>query len=677
MATFKVGVVGSGNMGAGIAQKMALEGLLVTIVDLNDEAVKRGLGIIEKTLKEGVERKVFTPEKMQETLARITGSASYEALADMDLVVEAVFEDKDVKVGLFQKLDEICEAKTIFASNTSSFYIHELANKTKRPDRVVGMHYFYHPAKNRLLEIIPHDGTSKETTDRACLIGKLHGKTNIIVKDAPGFAVNRFFVPFLTSSVRALEEGVANIPTIEEAAKKAFTIGMGPFELMNITGIPIAAHSSHTLGEELSPFYATPDLLNKQTDSGELWDLIGDVDESKLEAVADFLYGTALGVACQLVDEGVASKEDTDRGAKVGLRWKLGPFELMNKIGLERTYRCVEAVSKRYEGFPIPETLKKQYESGKPFEFNYVDYAVENNIARITINRPEAMNALNPTVVGQLKEKFDMAEADPSVKAIAFYGAGKAFVAGADIKFFVDNIKANTLDKNVTFTKDGHDLLRRFETCKKPTIAVVEGLSLGGGTELALACQAIVGTESASFAFPETGIGIYPGLGGMLRSAKIFGKDIAKYYVLTGRGIRAKDAAALGIITKLATIMDLEKTVNEVADNMQDKYRGRTVDASYVALGELVKDGNLDKLLAGEIPTGADQALAEKTTSILKSKAPIAIKLATELIDAQENVSIDEGIKLELDRLVEIFSTEDALLGLTTPPGTKVEFKNK
>ena len=112
----------------------------------------------------------------------------------------------------------------------------------------VGLHYFYHPAKNRLLEVIPHETTSDDTIAKSLLAAKLHGKTSILVKDAPGFAVNRFFVPFLNEAARMLEEGMANIPTIEAAAKQAFRIGMGPFELMNVTGIPIAVHASTTLG---------------------------------------------------------------------------------------------------------------------------------------------------------------------------------------------------------------------------------------------------------------------------------------------------------------------------------------------------------------------------------------------------------------------------------------------
>ena len=122
-----------------------------------------------------------------------------------------------VKFDLFDKLDQICSEKTILATNTSSFYVREFAEKTARPDRFVGLHYFYHPAKNRLLEVIPHEKTSPETLEKSLLAAKLHGKTAIVVKDAPGFAVNRFFVPFLNEAARMLEEGLANIPTIEEA----------------------------------------------------------------------------------------------------------------------------------------------------------------------------------------------------------------------------------------------------------------------------------------------------------------------------------------------------------------------------------------------------------------------------------------------------------------------------
>ena len=253
-AITKIGVVGAGNMGSGIAQKLAQEGINVVMVDVKEEFVSRGLSNIKKILEEGIARKIFTPAKVQEILSRITATTDLNALADADIVIEAVFEDKEVKSELFRKLDKICSPETILATNTSSFYVKEFAEKISRPDRFVGLHYFYHPAKNRLLEVIPHDKTSRETIEKSILAAKLHGKTAIVVKDAPGFAVNRFFVPFLNEAARMLEENIANIPTIEEAGKKAFRMGMGAFELMNVTGIPIAVHSSNTLGNELGTF---------------------------------------------------------------------------------------------------------------------------------------------------------------------------------------------------------------------------------------------------------------------------------------------------------------------------------------------------------------------------------------------------------------------------------------
>ena len=306
---------------------------------------------------------------------------------------------------------------------------------------------------------------------------------------------------------------------------------------------------------------------------------------------------------------------------------------------------------------------------------SYVEYTIKNGVAYITINRPEAMNALNPTVVEQLEKAFTDAENDTGVKGIAFCGVGKAFIAGADIKFFLENVKSGNLEPNITFTVDGHKLLRRFETCKKPTVAVVAGLSLGGGSEVALACQAIVGTDKASFAFPEAGIGIYPGLGGMIRTARMLGNDLAKYYITTGKTIRAGDAAALGIITKMADIDGIEGAVEQIVLNgAPDKYANPGAPAEYDHIAASMAGGGLKKLLSGEIPAGIDEEFAKTTASILAAKSPRALKFIDEIMDAQAKVSIDEAIQIELGSLVEMYSTKDALAGLSMPPGQKAEF---
>ena len=672
----KIAVIGAGNMGSGIAQKIAQEGINVVMVDMKAEFVERGIEIIRQTLKEAVERKILNSEQLHDVLSRIIGTCDFEMVADADLVIEAVFEDKQVKHDLFEELDRICSDKTILATNTSSFYVQEFANKTSRPDRFIGLHYFYHPAKNRLLEVIPHEKTSAATVEKSLLAAKLHGKTAIVVKDAPGFAVNRFFVPFLNEAARMLEEGVANIPTIEEAAKQAFKIGMGPFELMNVTGIPIAVHASTTLGNELGPFDATAEIIKTQKDKNENWDLSGEVDASKLEVVKDRFYGVCLGVAAALVDEGVATIEDTDRGAKIGLRWLMGPFEIMNKIGIEKTYQAVEAITRRHPDFQMPQVLAQQHQSGKPFAFNFVDLEVKEAVAYITINRPEAMNALNETVVAQLRQRFDEAEANAEVKAIVFQGAGKAFVAGADIKYFVDRIKANQIDQIAEFTRKGHELLLDIENSDKLTIALLDGLSLGGGSELAMACQAIIATPAGSIGFPETAIGIFPGLGGMLRMARFAGPQLAKYYVFTGIPISAKDAHTLGIVTRLVAPAEVAAAINELAsEGKPEKYRQREIPEQFQPLVQMGTAENVSRLLNGQLPEGVAEELAAKTVKIIGYKAPLALKIADEIIDAQVGKPIAEAVEIELGRLHEIFSTADAFEGLSTVGRKRPEYK--
>ena len=674
----KIGVIGAGNMGSGIVQKIAQEGLSVVMVDTQEMLVQKGLASIKSLLQEGVERKIFSPAQMAATVSRVTATVDFNQVADADLIIEAVFEDKGVKTALFQQLDAICDEHTILATNTSSFYVREFAEKINRPDRFVGLHYFYHPAKNRLLEVIPHQGTSPETVEIAKMFAKLHGKTAITVKDAPGFAVNRFFVPFLNEAARMFEESLANIPTIEAAAKRAFKIGMGAFELMNVTGIPIAVHSADTLGRELGPFYATSPTLQRQMAKKENWDLSGQVDESKLEIIEDRFLGVCLGVAATLVDEGVASVEDTDLGAKIGLRWVKGPFEIMNRIGIAKTCRVVEAVALKYPGFAIPEILKKHKQTGKPFEFKWVDLKVNDQVAYITINRPEAMNALNEAVVQQLEARFSEAENNPDIKGIVIQGAGKAFVAGADIRYFIHNIKEDRIDDTVAFTRGGHELLLRIENSTKRTIAVLDGLSLGGGSELALACQAIVATSAGSMGFPETAIGIFPGLGGMIRTARHIGTELAKYYIFTGRTISAQDAYDLGIVSKVVNPQDLEKAILEICNGpIQDKYRSRKHPERFTELAKVCSPDNVKAMLAGLKPEGVSDDLAEKTLKAISRKAPLALLKVDHLIDAQQKVSIPEAIELELAELNYMFSTEDALAGLSSVGGKPPQYQGK
>jgi enoyl-CoA hydratase/3-hydroxyacyl-CoA dehydrogenase len=663
----KIGVIGSGAMGSGIAQKIAQEDIEVVMVDTKDELVQRGIDNIKKTLSEGVERGIFTKEQTEVILHRIRGTTNIDEVEDTDLVIEAVFEDINLKKDLFQRLNKVCKNKTVFASNTSSYSITELASSSDRDDRFLGLHFFYHPAKNRLLEIIPGKKTSQKTLSQADIFSRLIGKIAIHVQDASGFAVNRFFVPWLNESTRLLEEDVANIPTIDDTAKKVFKIGMGPFELMNVTGIPIAYHSTVGLGDKLGDFYLPSNCLKEQFEKQEPWDVTGEVDPIKAPIVEERLLGVVFTVACSLLDEGVASIEDIDRGAKVGLRWGLGPFEMMNKHGIERSYEIVHRFVKRYPLLQIPNIVKQQYEKRERWSFNYVELEIKDHIARIVINRPEALNAINEDVMQQLDKQFTVADDDPKVNAIVLEGAGAAFIAGADIQYFIKKIKEKKIDDIYRFTRYGHEVLNKIDASKKIVIAKLDGLALGGGAEIALAADTIVATEKGSIGFPETGIGIYPGLGGTQRTAKYIGKELAKYLIFTGKVLDAKNAASIGLFEYVVPSEEIDQKIVELVNkrNILKKSRKRTVELpeDFKRIKEYFSDSNIQKVLLGK---GDLNELGRKIAKTISYKAPLAIKLANQIIDEGSCLDLHEGLALELHHLTEIFSTQDALEGLNS-----------
>ncbi|MDX1387948.1 MAG: 3-hydroxyacyl-CoA dehydrogenase NAD-binding domain-containing protein [Acidobacteriota bacterium] len=661
----KLAVIGAGNMGAGIAQKIATEGFEVVLVDLDDDRVAHGLDSVRKTLDEGVERKIFRQEQAKAILGRLSGTADWGRLADVDLVIEAVFEDLGVKKDVFGKLEQACKPETILATNTSSFLVSDVAEATSSPGRVIGLHYFYHPAKNRLVEVVPGKETDPATTAAAWALQEQIGKTPIASADASGFVVNRYFVPWLNEAVRLLEEGVADIPTIEQAAKKTFGVGMGPFELMNVTGVPIALHAATTLGEAFGPFYVPADTLRRQVDSGELWNLEGTPDPEKLEPVAERMRAATFYVAGALVDEGVGTIEDTDIGARVGLRWPRGPFEMINRYGVDKAATVVEDLGKRW-GFEIPRILETHARSIKPFAFRVVKTTIADGIATLTVNRPDAMNALNVDVVSQLGEAFAAVAEDPEVTGIVISGAGKAFIAGADIRFFVRKIDEKAIPDIVDFTTSGHALLNAIDACPKPVVARLDGLALGGGLELALACDYIIATPKAVMAFPETGIGIYPGLGGTQRTQRRIGAPLTRWMVFTGQMVGAKDAEQIGLVDRVVPHGELDGAIRaamEAGPNPVRDPAGPT--GGFAGIARFFEENSAESLLRGAVDPGDNKNLA-KAVKRVGTKAPIALEIAERLIAEGEKVSLEEGLQRELDHIVEIFSTSDAYEGLSS-----------
>ena len=253
-------------------------------------------------------------------------------------------------------------------------------------------------------------------------------------------------------------------------------------------------------------------------------------------------------------------------------------------------------------------------------------------------------------------------------------GAGKAFIAGADVKFFVDKIQADAFPDIYEFTANGHEVLNKLENSNKTTIALTTGLALGGGLELALACDYRVGTRRTQFRFPETSIGIYPGLGGTQRTPRICGIEAARFAVLAGNFLDAGSAAALGLLTHLVEPSEVEQTVSAISASGKpvDKYPAKPADSTHPAAAfalDFYKDANMNSLASGNCPEGFDpqDKMVSRQLKSLSRTAPIGLSMASNLLDdaVLTGDNLQQGLDLELERLSEIFASSDALEGLS------------
>jgi 3-hydroxybutyryl-CoA dehydrogenase len=268
----KIAVIGAGTMGAGIAQACAAAGFQVTMRDIEQRFVDSGFRRIRDPLAKRVEKGKMTAAEVEGILSKIRGVVDLkEAVAGAQVVIEAVFERMEIKRELYAELDGICPPEVVFASNTSSLSITEMANATKRPDRVVGMHFFNPAPVMKLVEVIRGSETSDATvTLIKSLCGKL-GKEAVEVKESPGFVVNRLLVPMMNEAFNLLQEGVATAEDIDKAMKLGTNMPMGPFELADYTGLDIGLDVMEVLYRETGdPKFRPSPLLRKYVRAGRL-----------------------------------------------------------------------------------------------------------------------------------------------------------------------------------------------------------------------------------------------------------------------------------------------------------------------------------------------------------------------------------------------------------------------
>lgn len=271
MAITTFAVIGAGTMGNGIAQTAATAGLRVKLVDVQSTPLERAMTAIGKSLAKFVEKGVITDEARQQTLGRIATTPSLDECADADFVVEAVFEDFATKREIFRRLDALCRPEVVLASNTSSISITRLAATTRRPDRVIGMHFMNPVPLMKLVEIIRGIATSDATYAETRCLAEQFGKVPVEVNDFPGFISNRVLMPMINEAAFALMEGVASREAIDTVMKLGMNHPMGPLTLADFIGLDVCLNILEVLHEGFrDPKYRPCPLLRKMVDAGWL-----------------------------------------------------------------------------------------------------------------------------------------------------------------------------------------------------------------------------------------------------------------------------------------------------------------------------------------------------------------------------------------------------------------------
>ena len=265
----KVGVVGCGLMGSGIAQVCAQAGLPTVVREVSPEIVEKGLKSIDKNLARLVEKSTITEAQKNEIRGRLKGTTSLDDLKNCDLIVEAIIEQLPAKRELFSALDSLCPPSTIFASNTSSLTITEIAAATKRPQRFVGLHFFNPVPVMKLVEVVKTIATDLAVYDEMVAFGTKLGKTPVRAHDSTGFIVNRLLVPYLLDAIRALEEGVGSIEDIDNSMKLGCGHPMGPLTLLDFVGLDTTYYIAQIMFDEFHERrFASPPLLKRMVLAG-------------------------------------------------------------------------------------------------------------------------------------------------------------------------------------------------------------------------------------------------------------------------------------------------------------------------------------------------------------------------------------------------------------------------
>jgi enoyl-CoA hydratase/3-hydroxyacyl-CoA dehydrogenase len=548
----RVAVVGAGTIGPDIAYylKSALPGLSLALVDIRQEALDKAVARLGAMAQKGVARGKLTEAQARTVTDGLTSSTEYAALAGCDWVIEAATENLDLKRRIFAQVEEVVRPDALITSNTSSLPASRIFSKLAIKGRATVTHFFAPAYQNPAVEVIRWEHGSEQTIEYLRWLFASTGKVPFVTADAICFMLDRVFDNWCNEAAYLLDRATA--AEIDAVAQRF--VHAGPFQVLNLAhGNPIILETN-TLQMEEGEHYRPAAIFR----SVETWKTLAP-GQSAAEAataaekrgpIADRLLGVLFSQSVDILDRQIGESADLDLGCTQALGFKRGPLELMAELGEAEVRRVLDRFKAERPGMPMPQRAIASYST---FRRHVLVDDLDGGVKLLTIRRPQAMNALDDRVTDELLSAIREHEANPAVAGFVITGYGpRAFCAGADIGRFPEVL--GRAQEAAQYARDCSRLLVHLDQMKKPVVAALNGMALGGGLELALRCHGIVAVRSAWMQFPEITLGIAPGLGGMVVPYRRWSQAAGVFHDMLrlAKKLSANEARDLGVVEALA-----------------------------------------------------------------------------------------------------------------------------
>jgi enoyl-CoA hydratase/3-hydroxyacyl-CoA dehydrogenase len=549
----RIAVIGAGTIGPDIAYylKTALPGLALTLVDIRAEAIDAALARLRGYADKALARGKMTPAQAAAALEGLTGSTDYGAIEGCGWVLEAATEDLPLKRRIFAQVESVVGADAVITSNTSSLPAARLFTELRHPARATVTHFFAPAWRNPAVEVIDWAGADPALVVWLRRLFAATGKLPLVTTDAPCFMLDRIFDNWCNDAALLLAD--ASAAEIDSVA--AEFVHAGPFFVLNLAhGNPIIVETNTLQADEEGEHYRPASIFG----SVDRWLTVApgkpvEVDAARRARVRDRLLGVLWSQSVDILDRGIGEPADLDLGCRIALGFKRGPLELLRDAGDAEARRVLARFAAERPGMPMPARPLPDYQ---PREQHVLVDRV-GDVVVVTLRRPEALNALHDEMTDEVLAAIRRHEDDPAVAGFVITGYGlKAFCAGADIGRFPSLL--GDAQAAAQYARECSRLLVHLDAARKPVVAALNGLALGGGFELAMRCHAIVADRGARMQLPEVTLGIVPGIGAMVvpyrrwpQAAEVFHRMLAR-----GERLTAAQAHELGIVDALADGFD-------------------------------------------------------------------------------------------------------------------------